>query len=165
MAFSISACRRWSASSWRVSPLTVGDEGVIAVVGKQRQLGAGRGLHSADDESHLCGVRLALEGSVNGLGNIGRTYHPIGYGRPVLLRYDLDDIAQTSVLSDGDGEADIVAAADRDDVAGVEAAVGAHGERSGGSCVAYPADGFAQEVRRAPGGVGPSLAQPCHQHV
>ena len=42
MAFSISAWRRWSASSSRVSPSHVGDE--------QGQLRAGRGLHPPDDE-------------------------------------------------------------------------------------------------------------------
>ena len=41
--------------------------GVSAVVGFQ--LGAGRGLHPADDEAHWCGVGLTVEGSVNGLGH------------------------------------------------------------------------------------------------
>ena len=69
------------------------------------------------------------------------------------------------MLADGDGEADLQLAADGDDVVGVEAAVGPHGERSGGSGIAHSADGFPQEVGGAPGGVGPSLAQPGHQHV
>ena len=42
----------------------VGDKGVIAVVGDERKLGTGRGLHSADDETRRCGVRLTLEWSV-----------------------------------------------------------------------------------------------------
>ena len=74
------------------------------------------------------------------------------------------------VLANGDGEADLHLAADGDDVVGddvvgVEAAVGPHGERSGGSGIAHSADGFPQEVGGAPSGVGASLAQPCHQHV
>ena len=44
--------------------LPVGDAAVIAVVGEQRQLGAGRGLHPADDEPHRRGVGFALEGRV-----------------------------------------------------------------------------------------------------
>ena len=69
------------------------------------------------------------------------------------------------MLADGDGEAVIVAAADGDDVAGVEAAVGAHGELACGPGVAYPADGLPQEVCRAPSRVGSAFAQPGHQHV
>ena len=49
----------------------------------------------------------------------------------------LYEIAQAPVLADGDGEADIVAAADGDDVAGVEAAIGPHCELSLGSGVAH----------------------------
>ena len=37
----------------------ISDEGVIAVVGEEGQLGTGRGLHTADDEAHRCGVGLA----------------------------------------------------------------------------------------------------------
>ena len=62
MAFSISAWRRWSASSARVLPLPVGDAAVIAVGGKEGQLGTGRGLHPPDDEPHRCGVGLTLKG-------------------------------------------------------------------------------------------------------
>ena len=36
--------------------IPVGDEGVIAVVGEQRQLGAGRGPYPPDDEPRVCGV-------------------------------------------------------------------------------------------------------------
>ena len=75
MAFSISAWRRWSASSSRVCPVPVGDEAVIAVAGEEGQLGTGRGLHPPDDEPHRCGVRLTLEGGVGGLGHRGRR-HP-----------------------------------------------------------------------------------------
>ena len=65
MAFSISAWRRWSASSSRVCPVPVGDEAVIAVGGEEGQLGTGRGLHPPDDEPHRGGVGLILEGGVN----------------------------------------------------------------------------------------------------
>ena len=85
----------------------VGDEGVIAVVGEQRQLGAGRGLDPAYDEPHGCGVGFALEGRVVSLGHVGGALHPIGDGRPLCLGYGLDDTAQTGVLSGGDGEADL----------------------------------------------------------
>ena len=53
--------------------VAVGDEGVIAVVGEQGQLGAGRGPDPSDDEPHRRGIGLASEGSVNGLGHIGGT--------------------------------------------------------------------------------------------
>ena len=45
-------------------PVPVGDAAVIAVVGEEGQLGAGRGLDPADDEPHRCGVGLTLEGRV-----------------------------------------------------------------------------------------------------
>ena len=103
--------------------LSVRDEGVIAVVGKQGQLGAGRGPDPSDYEAHRRGVRLTPKGRVSGLGNGGGALHPVGYGRPVRLWYGLYEIAQTPVLADGDGEADIVVAADGDDVVGVVTAV------------------------------------------
>ena len=112
--------------------------------------------------------RLALEGYIRGLGNVGCALHPVGYGCPVLLRYGLYEVTQTPVLADGDGEADTVAAADGDDVSGVsgvEVAVGAHGERPGGSCVTYPSHRLTQEVCCAPGSVGSTLAQPRYQHI
>ena len=52
MAFSISAWRRWSASSSRVSPSRSVMKPVIAVAGEEGQLGTGRGLHPPDDEPH-----------------------------------------------------------------------------------------------------------------
>ena len=112
--------------------LAVGDEGVIAVVGEKRQLGAGCGPDPADYQTHRCDVRLTPEGRVSGLGHVSASVHPVGYGRPVSLGYVLYEIAQAPVLADGDGEADIHLAAYGDDAVGVEAAVGAHGELSGG---------------------------------
>ena len=41
-------------------PVSVGDEAVIAVAGKEGQLGAVRGLHPPDDEPHRRGVGLCL---------------------------------------------------------------------------------------------------------
>ena len=69
------------------------------------------------------------------------------------------------MLADGDGEADIHPAAGGDESVGVEAAVGPHGELPAAPGVANPAHRFTQEVGGAPGGVGPALAQPGHQHV
>ena len=63
--------------------LPVGDAGVVAVVGKQRQLGPGRGLDTVDDEPHRHSVGLTLERSVCSLGHIGGALHPVRYGRPV----------------------------------------------------------------------------------
>ena len=165
MAFSISAWRRWSASSSRVFPVPVGDEAVIAVVDEEGQLGTGRGLHPPDDEPHRCGVGLALEGGVGGLGHIGGAVHPVGNGRPVLLRYGLNQLPQAGVLADGDGEADIQLAAGGHHGMDVEAAVGPHRELSPGSGVAHPPHRLPQEVSSAAGGVGASLTQPGHQHV
>ena len=42
--------------------LPVGDEAVIAVVGEESQLGAGRRPHPPDDEPHRRGAGLAPEG-------------------------------------------------------------------------------------------------------
>ena len=95
-------------------PLPVGDAAVIAVGGKEGQLGTGRGLHPTDDEPHRCGVGLTLEGGVASLRHVGGAVHPVGYGRPVLLGYGLDKIVQAFVLADGDGEADIHLTADGD---------------------------------------------------
>ena len=100
--------------------LAVGDEGVIAVAGKQGKLGAGRGLEPADNEPHRGRVGLALEGDIRGLGHVGGALHPVWDGRPLRLGYGLDDVAQLGVLADGDGEADALLSAGGDDGVGVE---------------------------------------------
>ena len=146
-------------------PVPVGDAAVIAVGGKEGQLGTGRGLHPTDDEPHRCGVGFTLEGGVASLRHVGGAVHPVGYGRPVLLGYGLDKIVQAFVLADGDGVADIHLTADGDQGVGIEAAVGPHRELSPGPAVAHPSHRLAQEVGGAPSGVGPALAQPGHQHV
>ena len=69
------------------------------------------------------------------------------------------------MLADGDGEADLRLATDGDDGVGVKAAVGPHGEWSGGSSMAHPTHRLPQKVSRAPSGVGSTLAQSCHQHI
>ena len=143
----------------------VGDAAVIAVAGKQGKLGAGRGLDPPDDEPNRCGAGLATERDIRGFGHVGGALHPVRNGRPFRLGYGLDDVAQLGVLADGDGEADIQLSADGDHGVGVEPAVGPHGEWSGGSGVAYPPHGLAQEVSRAPRRVGATFAQACHQHV
>ena len=97
------------------------------------------GLNPSDDQTHRCSVRLTPKGSIGGLDNVGGALYLVGYGRPVGLGYVLYEITQAPVLADGDGEAHVVAAAYGDDVVSVEAAVGPHGERSGGSGVAHPA--------------------------
>ena len=79
----------------------------------------GRGFHPADDAAHVCDVGLVLERNVSGLSHVGGALHPVGCGRPVLLEYGLDEVAQGLVLSDGDGETDIHLAADLDDGVGV----------------------------------------------
>ena len=145
--------------------VTVGDEGVVAVIGKQRQLGAGRGLDPAYDEPHGCGVGLALEGDIRGLGHVGGAVHPVWNERPLCLRNGLDEVAHALVLSHGDGEADALLSAGGDDGVGVEAAVGPHGEWSGGPGVTHPPHRLPQEVGRAPRRVGSALAQSGHQHL
>ena len=67
---------------------------VIAVGGKEGQLGTGRGLHAPDDEPHRRGVGLTLEGGVARLRHVGGAVHPVGDGRPVSLGYGLDKIVQ-----------------------------------------------------------------------
>ena len=146
-------------------PVPVGDEGVIAVVGEQRQLGTGRGFHPPDDEPHRGGAGFTLEGCICDLGHVGGTLHPVGNGSPVILGYGLYDLPQALVLADGDGEADIHLAADGDDGVNVETAVGPHCDLALGPGVAHPSQRLPQEVGGAPGGVGPALAQPGQQHV
>ena len=62
IAFSISAWRRWSASSSRVSPSRCSDEAVIAVDGEESQLRTGRRLHPPDDEPYRRGIRPLWKG-------------------------------------------------------------------------------------------------------
>ena len=69
------------------------------------------------------------------------------------------------VLPNGDGETDILLAADGDDGVGVEAAVGPHRELSFGPGVAHPPHRLLQEVSGAPSSVSPTLPEPDHQHV
>ena len=69
------------------------------------------------------------------------------------------------MLADGDGVADTLTAAGDDDAVVVEAAVGPHGELTGGSGVAHAAQRLPQEVGGAPRRVGSALAQSGHQHV
>jgi len=57
--------------------LSVGDEGVVAVAGEQRKLGAGRGSDPTDYQTHRHGVGTALEGNIRGLGNVCCTLHPV----------------------------------------------------------------------------------------
>ena len=71
----------------------VGDEGVIAVIGKEGQLRAGSGFDPPDDEPHRRGVGLTAEGGVFRLGHVGGALHPVGYGRPVRLRDGLNQVA------------------------------------------------------------------------
>ena len=103
--------------------------------------------------------------STGELGHFGGAVHPVRNGRPVRLGYRLDEIAQTGVLANGDGEADIRLSADGDDGEGIETAVGPHRELAPGAGVAHPSHRLAQEVSSAPNSVGPALAQPGHQHV
>ena len=100
--------------------VSIGDEGVISVVGKQRQLGAGRGLDPPDDETHRGRVELTTKWCVFSLGHVGGALYPVGYGRPVLLGNGLDDVPHALVLANGDGEADVHLVAGGDDGVGVE---------------------------------------------
>ncbi len=69
------------------------------------------------------------------------------------------------MLAHGDGEAHIVITTYVDDVAAVEAAVGAHGELTFTPGVAHTAHRLTQEVGCAPTSVGSTLAQSGHQHL
>ena len=105
-------------------PVPVGDEAVIAVGGEEGQLGTGRRLHPPHDEPHRGGVGL-----YSGRGcrwfRLRRRRRPSSRDRrPVRLGYGLDQVPKADVLADGDGEADIHLAADRDQGVGIEAAVG-----------------------------------------
>ena len=106
-------------------------------------------------------VRLTLEGSAGGLGDIGGALYPVGNRHPVILGNRLDEIPQAFVLADGDGEAHVQLAADGYHTMSVEAAVGPHRELHPCSTVAHPPHRLPQEVDGAAGGVGPAwgLAQ------
>ena len=51
-------------------PQTVGDEGVIAVVVEEGQLGSRSGPHPAEDEPHRHSIKLALRGFATGRNNL-----------------------------------------------------------------------------------------------
>ena len=121
MAFSILGVAAMVGLQRQGFPVPVGDEAVIAVAGKEGQLGTGRGLHPPDDEPHRRGVGLSPEGSVGGLRHSGGAVHPVRNRRPVLLGYGLDEIPQAGVLADGDGKADIRLSAGGHHGVGVEA--------------------------------------------
>ena len=63
--------------------VTVGDEGVIAVVGEQSELGAKRGLDPEDDEPHRRGIGLGTERCVFRLRHVGGAL--LGLGLTGLL--------------------------------------------------------------------------------
>ena len=48
---------------------------------------------------------------------------------------------------------------------GVEPTVGLHRELAPGTGITHPAQRLSQEVGGAPGGDGPALPQPGHQHL
>ena len=75
----------------------VGDEAVIAVASEQGQLGTGCGPHPPYDEAHRRGIGRTLEGEVGGLCHVGGAIHPVRDGRPVLLGYGFNEIAQAGV--------------------------------------------------------------------
>ena len=52
----------------------VGDEAVIAVGGEESQLRTGRRLHPPDDEPYRRGIRLTLEGGVEGVSEVQVSY-------------------------------------------------------------------------------------------
>ncbi len=64
-----------------------------------------------------------------------------------------------------DREADVHLPADRDDIVGIEATVGAHGELPCGPGSTDAPDRLAQEVGGAADGVRPALTKPRHEHV
>ena len=126
MAFSTFGVAPMVGLQFQGVSVSVGDAAVIAVAGEEGQLGAVRGLHPPYDEPHRCGIGFTLKGDVAGLRHIGGTVHPVRDRRPVLLGYGLDEIPQAFILANGDGEADIHLAADRDQGLGMETAVGPH---------------------------------------
>ena len=125
----------------------------------------GEGPHPPDDEPYRSGIGFSPEGGIDRLGHVGAAVHPVGYGPPVPLGDSLYEIAQALAQADGDGEADLLLAADPDHGMGIEAAVGPHRKLSLGPGVAHPAHRLPEEMASAPAGVGLPLPQPGHQHV
>ena len=143
----------------------VGDEGVVAVVREECELGTRRWFHPPHDQPHRRGVLLALERGVRRLGDVGAARQPVLDRRPVRLGNRLDQPAHARLLADRDREADAQLAAEGDDRVSIEATVGPHRQWSVRSGSADPADRLTQEVGGPPGGVGTALAQPGHEHV
>ena len=145
--------------------ITVGDEGVVVVDGKEGELGPRYRGHPADDEPEALRIFLVRERGVRRLGHVGTAVDPVRDRGPVGLGDGLDEPTHIRLLADRDGETDAKLPAGRDDVVDIEATVGSHRELSGGSCVPGPADCLGQEVGGAPSRFGPALAQAGHQDV
>ena len=165
IAFSISAWRRWSASSSRVSPSRSVMNAWKSYSAKSASWDPGGRLHPADDEPDRDRVRLARKGGVRRLGDVGSTGDPIRDRRPGVVGDRLDELPDAAVLADRDAEADLHRPPDRDDGVAIEAAVGPHRELAARAGGADPADRLAQEVAGAAGGVGAALAEPRHEDV
>ena len=140
-SFSISAWRRWSASSG--SPF--GDEAVIAVGG-----GGPVGRASSPAVAGLSPCRWSASAAPSIQLGVQSSSG--------MIRFPF-------VLADGDGEADIHLTTGGDESVGVEAAVGPRRKLPAGPGTANPAHRFTQEVGGTPSGVGAALAQPGHQHL
>ena len=85
-------------------PVPVGDEAVIAVGGKEGELGTGRRLHPSDDEPYRRGVRLGLEGGVEPVSEVfSRTNVVIktasNYGRLLVGNTILSSLASIIRIS------------------------------------------------------------------
>ncbi|HEV7533999.1 MAG TPA: hypothetical protein VGP90_00100, partial [Acidimicrobiia bacterium] len=77
----------------------------------------------------------------------------------------VEDVPPLSVLIDGDGEPDVVAAARLDDLARPVRRVGAQHKRAGGAGPADPPHDLVDEPFGPPSGVRRTLAHPDVEHL
>jgi hypothetical protein len=128
-----------------VVPTRSGDEGVVAPVGEQLGL-----LTHQAGAAHEQPVTL-----VAGLGDLRGAAIGIDDVCPGVLWNGGDHGPDRLGLADGDGVADLVAAAGADGLGRPEPRVGADGQLAAGAGAAHPGGQFVDEAGGAAGGVGP----------
>jgi hypothetical protein len=120
-------------------------KGVVAPVGEQLGLGADQ-AGAAHDQPVA---------PVAGLGDLRHATVGVDDVDPGVRCDGGDRGADRRGLADGDGVADLVAAASPDGLGRPEAGVGAHGQLAAGAGVADPGGELVDEPGGAAGGVGP----------
>ena len=133
----------------------VGYEGVVAVLGKKRQLASRAGGHPANDEPEAL---LLAEGGIGDLGH-RRPGQGVGDGTPGFLGERRDPRLEALVKRHGDGEAHLLLAAGLNRLLRVETGIGPHGQLARVPRVAHPGHGLGDEASGPLGGVSRTAPQ------